>query len=66
MKAKVGQVWKILKPHNRLPGVLASFTITRVEPPYAYAINGRCERKIKLDRLEGKNYRYFKLLREAL
>ncbi len=65
MKVRPGQIWRIIKPHNRLPGVLATFTITRVEPPYVYAINGRCERKIKLDRLESKNYHYFKLMKDA-
>jgi len=65
MSVKVGQVWKILHPHNSAPKALATFTITEIKAPFAWATNGQTRRKILLARLTDENYRRYELMRDV-
>lgn len=61
MNVKAGQIWKLMHPHNSTPGVLATFTVVKVENGYA-TVHGEKQRRIRLDSFERKSY--YKLLRE--
>lgn len=66
LNVKIGQIWKICKPHSRhLPvKTLSTFTVLAVDGMYATVMNGLTNRRILLERFEPKRS-YYKLMREA-
>jgi hypothetical protein len=62
---RVGQIWRIVQPHNQVPGALATFTVTEIQPPFAWVTNGQTRRKIMLDRLDRENYKYYRLMKDV-
>ena len=62
---KVGQIWRIMQPHNQVPQALATFTVAEIKPPFAWVTNGQTRRKIRLDRFGAENYRYYRLMKDV-
>lgn len=64
LNVKIGQIWKICKPHSRhLPiKTLSTFTVTAVDDKYAMVVNGMTQRRILLERFAQRSY--YKLMRE--